>query len=285
VLYIFDINFAPLRLCERKNIAQRRKDAKFRGWNHHFLTFLAARLTAVIVMICFCSFHAAGQEPVDSTAVSTHSTAAPVDSSGITPPDTVVFKSDLPDIADPDIILISDEDALAKAFPLDSLNVDAYAQHSPAKAAIMSAVLPGLGQIYNRKYWEVPIVYIAIGISVERFITFQNKYNQYVRAYIDINDKDPYTNYHKTLGGLTTYSEEQQRQIITRGKEKFRTWRDYAIIGMIASYAVVNIIWANVDAHLIDFNLDDNLSFNIRPCFLENGFNSQKFGLTLQFTF
>jgi hypothetical protein len=148
--------------------------------------------------------------------------------------------------------------------PLDTLNL--YVSHSPAKAAIMSAVVPGLGQIYNRKYWKVPVVYAAIGVSVERFITFQNKYNQYRRAYIDINDKDPYTNFHETMGFPASYSEEQKRQFITKNKETLRTWRDWSIVAMVVAYAL-NIIDANVDAHLIDFNLEDNISLNIQPSF------------------
>jgi len=163
---------------------------------------------------------------------------------------------------------------------LDTFN---YFAHSPAKAAIMSAVLPGLGQIYNKKYWKLPIVYAAIGISAERFIKFQNDFNRYRRAYIDIQDGDPNTNFHKTLFP-PNYSEEQMRQYITKNKEMLRTWRDYAIVAVVATYAL-NIIDANVDAHLMDFSLDDNISLNIKPCFLGNDVKSKKIGLTLQFAF
>jgi hypothetical protein len=209
----------------------------------------------VATVLWLCSLDAAGQEPVDSTYVS-----------------------------DSDIILISDTVDLARIFPLDSLDVDAYAKHSPAKAAMMSAVVPGLGQIYNRQYWKVPIVYLAIGISVERFLHYQNLYNRYRRAYIDIKDNDPYTNFHRTLGFPSGYSDTQIEQLVTKNKETLRTYRDYAILAVVGTY-MLNIIDANVFAHLKDFSLDDNLSLNIRPCFLENGFNSQIFGLTLQFSF
>ena len=162
-------------------------------------------------------------------------------------------------------------------YPLDTV----YFSHSPAKAAIMSAVVPGLGQVYNRKYWKVPIVYVAIGISVERLITFQNQYNRFRRAYIDLKDNDPYTNFHKTLG---IQAGQPIDQIITRAKEKSRTWRDYAIVAVVLTYAL-NIIDANVDAHLIDFSLDDHISLNIRPSFFENDLSIKKIGLTLRFTF
>jgi hypothetical protein len=73
-------------------------------------------------------------------------------------------------------------------------------------------------------------------------------------------------------------------QYITKRKDMLRGWRDWSIVGVVAAFAL-NIIDANVDAHLIDFNLDNNISFNIRPCFFENNFKSQKFGLSLQLTF
>jgi len=202
-----------------------------------------------------CSLNVAGQEPIDSVTVSKYTES--------------------------DIIYISDTTDLTRFFPMDSLNM--YFIHSPAKAAIMSAVLPGLGQIYNKKYWKIPIVYAAMGISVERFIKFQNEFNQFRRAYIDINDGDPYTNFHLTLFP-PSYNEDQMRQYITRRKEMLRTWRDYAIVAVVAAYAL-NIIDANVDAHLTDFSLDDNISLKIQPCFLGNDARSKKIGLTLQFTF
>jgi len=207
----------------------------------------------VVIVICFCSFNAAGQEPVDSTAVY-------------------------------DVIFISDTIPLTNIFPFDSLYMETYSKHSPAKAAMMSAVMPGLGQIYNRQYWKVPIVYAAVGVSAGIFIKWQNEYNRFRRAYIDIKDGDPYTNFHETFGFPPTASLEQKLQFITTRKEKLRTWRDWSIVAMVATYAL-NIIDANVDAHLMDFSLDDNLSLNIRPSFLENGINSKKIALSLQLTF
>ncbi len=232
------------------------------------------------VVLLLSSLEAAGQEPVDSMAVTTHAVTdsiAPV----MAEPDTIALKYS-PDTTESRIILLSDSTALSQTYPLDSL--DTYAKHSPAKAAIMSAVLPGLGQIYNRKYWKVPIVYAAVGASVYYFLKWQNKYTQWRRAYIDFNDKDPYTNYWQTMGIPSGYSSDQVSQTVTRHKDQYRTWRDWSIVAVVAAYAL-NIIDANVDAHLMDFSLDDNISLNIQPCFLENGINSQKFGLTLQFTF
>ena len=220
------------------------------------------RIAIVVVLLCVCCLKVAGQEPLDSITISKYT------------------ESEL--ASESEFVIISDTIDQSKVYPLDTVNL--YVSHSPAKAAIMSAVVPGLGQIYNRKYWKVPIVYAAVGISVERFITFQNKYNQFRRAYIDIKDNDPYTNYYESLGFPSNYSMEQKSQIITKFKDQYRTWRDWSIVAMVAAYAL-NIIDANVDAHLIDFNLEDNISLNIRPSFFENDTNFKIIALTLRFTF
>ncbi|MDR1171679.1 MAG: DUF5683 domain-containing protein [Bacteroidales bacterium] len=245
------------------------------------LLALKSRICFVaVVVLLLSSLEAAGQEPVDSTDVAARAVTdsiAPV----VEEPDTMALKFN-PEDTESGIIRLSDTTALTQAYPLDSL--DTYAGHSPAKAAIMSAVLPGLGQIYNRKYWKVPIVYAAVGISVGVFLKWQNEFSKYRRAYIDINDNDPYTNYFESLGLPSSAALTEKTQFITKRKDQLRTWRDWSIVAVVAAYAL-NIIDANVDAHLMDFNLDDNISLNIQPCFLENGFNSQKFGLNLQFTF
>ena len=211
-----------------------------------------------VTVLLWCSVCVMGQEPVDSMTYSKY-----------TQSDYEFFY----DFSE----LTTEPNEWEKVYPLDTM----YIGHSPAKAAIMSAVLPGLGQIYNRKYWKVPVVYAAVGVSAGVFVKWQNEYNRFRRAYIDLKDGDPYTNFHKTLGIPASYPEEQ---IITKRKEKLRTWRDYTIVAVVATYAL-NIIDANVDAHLMDFNLEDNISLNIRPCFLENDMNIKKIGLTLRFTF
>ena len=216
------------------------------------------------IALLFCSLKVSAQEP-DYPELSKY--------------DTIDVKPVV--IPIPDVILLSDTTDLATIFPLADL--DSYSRHSPAKAAIMSAVMPGLGQIYNKKYWKVPIVYAAVGIAANRFITFQNGYSRWRRAYVDIKDQDPYTNYHLTLFP-PSYQEARMEQIITKQKDLLRTWRDWSIVAVVAVY-MLNIIDANVDAHLMDFSLDDNISFNIQPCFLENCSKYQKIGLSLCFSF
>jgi len=251
-----------------------RKKLKIENWRKLQKCFVAA------TVFLLCSMNVAGQEPVDSMTISKYTQtdynlfSDPVEQKTVSTEDKEMTPSKY---TQTDLNLISDSTEKVKIYPLDTL----YVSHSPAKAAIMSAVIPGLGQVYNRKYWKVPIVYLAIGISVERFIKYQNLYNKYRRAYIDLKDNDPYTNFHLTLGVLTSQPLEQP---ITKAKEQFRTWRDYAILAVVITYAM-NIIDANVDAHLMGFSLDDNISLNIRPTFFENDMNYKKIGLTLRFTF
>ena len=217
----------------------------------------------VAIVLWLCNLNVVGQEPVDSVY--------------IMPQDTII----LPDIDDSDVIFISDTTDFSTFFAVEG--VESYFQHSPAKAAMMSAVLPGLGQVYNKKYVKIPIVYAALGISVHYLVKYNNMYNQYRRAYIDLNDGDPYTNYNNVLLPSLIDS-PQQGQLINRNKDKLRTWRDWAIVAVVASYAL-NIIDANVDAHMMEFSLDDNISLNIFPTFFDNIFVSQNIGLTLRLSF
>ena len=219
----------------------------------------------VIAGLLFCSARLTGQELQDSLVVHHAEDSVPVQRS---------FDQ---------VIVISDAEDLFSSFPLDTLSD--YRKHSPAKATIMSAVLPGLGQVYNKKYWKVPIVYAAIGTSTYFFLKYQNDFEKYRRAYIDINDGDPYTNYHDVL--LNKYlgaTEAQKKQYVNTGKDLYRRWRDWAILAVVITYAM-NVIDANVDAHLFYYSIDDDISLNIRPCFLRESMYSQKIGINLCFTF
>ena len=201
----------------------------------------------------------------------------------ISQPDTLIYTvTEIQDsLVHDNIIVMSDSIDWFSTLPVESL--EDYYKHSPAKAAMMSAVLPGLGQAYNRKYWKIPIVYLALGISIERFVYFQNYYNKYRRAYITFNDGDPYTNFHDTIFP-EFFTDTQISHHINRSKDRFRTWRDYAVVAVVLSY-MMNIIDANVDAHLMDFSLDDNISLKISPVFFDNVLISQKLGLSLRVFF
>ena len=142
-------------------------------------------------------------------------------------------------------------------------------QHSPRKATIYSAVFPGLGQIYNRKYWKVPLVYGGFA-TLGYFINFNNEvYTTYKKAYSDIIDDDPYTNSHLSLKNVSSYFLKPENlslftERLRRAKDSSRRNRDLVVIGTVVFYAV-NIIDASVDAHFFNFDISDDLTINWVP--------------------
>jgi hypothetical protein len=139
------------------------------------------------------------------------------------------------------------------------------AVHSPRKATIMSTLLPGLGQIYNKKYWKVPVIYATFGV-VGYFIAYNNKYYLYFKgayayklteaANVAAGKPDFATKYPE-LGYLP---EESLKQ----GMDTYRRWRDLNGLGFIAFYAL-QVIDANVDAHFFNYDISRDLSIRVRP--------------------
>jgi hypothetical protein len=125
---------------------------------------------------------------------------------------------------------------------------------APRKASLMSAILPGLGQIYNRKYWKPPIIYAGMGVCGYMFVTNHREYQYYRKNLIAENDNDPNT---QNTTRWNTY--ELQTQKIAYQKR-----RDLAAVGLLVVY-VLNIIDANVDAHLKTFDVSDDLSIKVEP--------------------
>lgn len=154
-------------------------------------------------------------------------------------------------------------------------------KHSPRKAVIMSAVLPGLGQVYNQKYWKVPIIYAAIGTLTYFIIDYNKKYNMYVNAYNEFTDNDPNTNSFENIRGLANF--EDKKYFLEYYRDFYRRWRDLDVLILAGVYAL-NIIDANVDAHFFNFEIDDDLSLNVKPVILEP-LNNSKFGVSLSLKF
>ena len=130
---------------------------------------------------------------------------------------------------------------------LKSNNIDPL---TPAKAAFYSAILPGLGQAYNKKYWKIPIVYGAMGISLYYYIDSNKNYNAY---------RDEYKRRLEGLGRSDDYKRYDDSTLINAQKfyERNRSLSAFFVIGFYA----LNIIDANVDAALMQFNVNEDLSF------------------------
>jgi hypothetical protein len=127
-------------------------------------------------------------------------------------------------------------------------------RHSPKKATIMSAALPGLGQIYNKKVWKLPIIYAGIGTCIYFIDRNNTRFQRYKDALIAASDNDPNT---VNDTGFSTFQLDQLQ-------ETYRSWRDLSWI-ILAGVYVLNIIDANVDAHLFYFDVDKDLSLELRP--------------------
>ncbi|MER3376503.1 MAG: DUF5683 domain-containing protein [Allomuricauda sp.] len=133
---------------------------------------------------------------------------------------------------------------------------------APSKAAFYSAILPGLGQIYNKRYWKVPIVYGAIGTGI------------YVYSYNNTQYKSARNAFKRRLAGFEDddffdingdgQGPDVSDEALQDAQERTQRDRDLALVITIAMYAL-NIIDANVDAHLKQYNVDDNLSVDFKP--------------------
>jgi len=143
---------------------------------------------------------------------------------------------------------------------------------TPAKAAFYSAILPGLGQAYNKKYWKIPIVYGAIGVSLYYYIDSNKSYHQYRDAY------------KRRLEGFNDdeFSYLDEDRLISAQKFYQRN-RDLSALFVVGFY-VLNIIDANVDAALRQFNVNENLS--VRPdVYLNDVTLKANVGLTFNYNF
>ncbi len=133
-------------------------------------------------------------------------------------------------------------------------------KHSPKLAAKLSIILPGLGQVYNKKYWKIPIIYAGIGTL--GYLSYRQNihYNNFKNAYKELSTTNPNGYYYMynttfTLSGLDA------------GKNYYRRNRDFYII-LTAGVYVLNILDAAVDAHLFDFDVSDNIAIQINPSYI-----------------
>ena len=133
----------------------------------------------------------------------------------------------------------------------------------PNKSLWLALTFPGAGQIYNRKYWKLPIIYggamgVAYAISY-----YGGHYNDYMRGYRDYLDSDPNTNYHLELLPQG-YPESSAGTYVKNAVNSYRRYRDIFIVVGVAVYAL-SVIDAYVDAQLADFDISTDLSMKVRP--------------------
>ncbi len=191
------------------------------------------------------------------------------------------------------------QDSLSVRTPADSLKTDLKKKGitveevsfvkkeinplAPSKAAFYSAVLPGLGQIYNKRYWKVPIVWGAIGWGAYQFIDTNNRYNFFRDIFK--SRRAGFTSdelFDRNGDGIgPDFSDDSLQD----AQERLQRDRDLWLVVTIGFYAL-NIIDANVDAHLKQYNVDEQLGYEIKPYFDFNEITgNMNYGFAIVLTF
>ncbi len=158
----------------------------------------------------------------------------------------------------------------------------------PMRAMWLSALLPGLGQAYNHRYWKLPIVvgaFVGLGYGT----SWNNRMlGDYTKAYRDITDSDPETRSYMNFFPSTTQESSIDVDWLTRSlkskKDYYRRYRDMCIIGLVGIYAL-QIIDAYVDASLQHFDISPDLSLDVAPTVMPGHSSPRPSGLGLQCAF
>lgn len=173
----------------------------------------------------------------------------------------------------------------------DTLPVIEEVVHSPRKATIYSAVLPGLGQAYNKKYWKIPLIYAGFG-AIGYFINWNNEnYQLFKIGYSHLTDTIPETQDYLKIEAVRRNNYDLDnpnhynnlKTALQRQQDYYRRNRDLLIISMVAFYGL-NIIDASVDAHLFDFDISDDLTMKWQPSMLQRN-NNMLYCVNIKFTF
>jgi hypothetical protein len=173
-----------------------------------------------------------------------------------------------------DSLTVSKDDSLIIQSQ-DTVLLKSYAaRYDPRKALLYAAIVPGLGQIYNKKYWKLPLVYggfIAIGYGID---FYQKGYNKYKKE-LFYNLENGYTEDNDIRPG-DNYTTANYRRIV----DQYKRQRDLMIILMGGMY-LLQIVDAHVDAHLKEFDLNPNLQVSIQPTMEQSPLLGRQSGVSL----
>jgi len=186
--------------------------------------------------------------------------------------------------------IISDDSS--SDFVNQNIDLTAKYQHSPHKASIYAAVFPGAGQIYNKKYLKVPVLYAGIGGILYAIHFNSDYYNRYRSAYRDFLIRDPgnisYTEFIPPgldIEDVHGQYEEWFERALQNKRRYYKRYRDLSYIGMAALY-LASIIDATVDAHFYNFDVSDDLSMRVEPAAISPvSDQGSAFGLLMRFQF
>lgn len=209
---------------------------------------------------------------------------------------TFVSFSVFPELVQDPVFLPDTETKTVKFQQKDTLTVqlDTVIKVDPIKVIWMGAIIPGYGQILNRKYWKLPVVYAGF-LACSYAITWNSvRYSAYKQAYIDITDDKKATDSYLEIipEGYTLDSyggEAAFTTLLKTGMDQSRYNRDLSVIVSVAYYALT-LIDAYVDAQLSDFDISPDLSMKIRPALLQDRYltgnkQSKSFGFNCKISF
>lgn len=182
--------------------------------------------------------------------------------------------------------LIAGPAVIDKALPLDTVLVDSLLTQgldrlhnrkqfrpNPIRAMWMALVIPGAGQVYNRKFWKLPVVYGGF-LGCAYALTWNNQMlRDYSQAYIDIMDNDPNTKSYEAMlpmGYSIEGREDRFKTIFKNKKDHFRKYRDMSILAFVGVY-LISVIDAYVDAELSTFDISRDLSLHLEPAVINTG--------------
>lgn len=161
---------------------------------------------------------------------------------------------------------------------------------NPTKATWYAIVFPGGGQIYNKKYWKLPIIYGGFAGCAYALNWNNTMYKDYAQAYRDLLDGNPNTNsYLELLPPNASIDQSRLESLLKNRKDRFRRYRDLSIIAFIGVYAL-SIIDAYVDAELSNFDISPDLSLRIEPIMFKsdntnNKISNNNVGIQCKLTF
>ena len=162
----------------------------------------------------------------------------------------------------------------------------------PQRALWLALVIPGAGQIYNRKYWKLPLVYGGFLGCTYAFTWNQQMYSDYSQAYLDIMDDNPATQSYKDFlppNYDITGREDRYKEIFKNRKNRYRRWRDLSVFCFAGVY-LLSVVDAYVDAQLSEFDITPDLSLHLEPTVINTNpqdtrMQKQSYGVSCSFKF